>query len=758
MSESIGLGDTQAAESSSIDDTPMATLVAERYELLGLVGRGGMGAVYRARDRVLDETVALKMLRRELLGSADAIARFVQEVKLARKVTHPCVARTFDIGEHGADRFLTMEWIDGESLGSRIEREGRLPRAEALRVVVGICDGVEAAHAAAVVHRDLKPDNVLLARDGRVVVTDFGIARPATGTSRTEGIVGTPAYMAPDQIEGGKLDARTDVYAIGEILYELLTGERAWTGDNPFVVVLAKMRDAPPDPGAKGAASPELAAITRRCMERAPNDRYADVRTLREALREAARAPEPSSPAPPRAASRDGRPALSLAVRPFRNAAAGDSDDLARGLAEDVLDTLSTAPGLRVRSAPDSELDSRSLGRELSVDVVLEGTLRRVGEETRFSARVISVADGFHVWAHRFVTPHADLLGVADDAANAIARALAAHVSTPRRAAVDPIALDCYLRGRDLMRRSWYTIGGEASGAIALFDEALARVPDDPTFLATTAMAYTRSSRGGSVDVATASAMRAIELAPHLPDPWLALALVKGTAGDTMSAIPPAAEAHRRGPSLAGPLAFFGGLFDEIGPPEVARRYLERAAETDPSSGAVLVPLLRTLFFAGDHEELRRRVASGADAHNYPILGGFCSRLAIWTGDETWLLDTSSSQVKKWPLTAMLADALEHRQVHGESLRNIRELRRNGVRFWRFACQLAAETTAACKDPQAFDWLQESLDNGLHDLVWMDRCPALGSLRGDPRFAPMHAIVRERADALRAAAAREGHA
>ncbi len=756
MSESIGLGDTLAADSRSGDDTPMATLVAERYELLGLVGRGGMGAVYRARDRVLDETVALKMLRRELLGSADAIARFVQEVKLARKVTHPSVARTFDIGEHGADRFLTMEWIDGESLGSRIEREGRLPRTEALRIALGICDGVEAAHAAAIVHRDLKPDNVMLARDGRVVVTDFGIARPATGTSRTEGIVGTPAYMAPEQIEGGKLDARTDVYAIGEILYEMLTGERAWSGDNPFVVVLAKMRDAPPDPRTKGDASPELAEITRRCMERAPGDRYADVRAVRDALRDVARAPQPSSPAPLRPAPRDVRPALSLAVRPFRSGTADDPDDLARGLAEDVLDTLSTAPGLRVRAAPDSELDSRSLGRELGVDVVLEGTLRRVGEETRLAARVISVADGFHVWARRFVTPHTDLLGVADDAANAIAEALAAHVATPRRAAVDPIALDCYLRGRDLMRRSWYTVGAEASGAIALFEEALARVPDDPTFLATTAMAYTRSPRGHRVEAATARAMRAIELAPHLPDPWFALALVRAAAGDTMNAIPAAAEAHRKGPSLAGPLAFFGGLFDEVGPIESARHYLERAAETDPSSGAVLVPLLRTLFFLGEHDELRRRLAASADVHNYPIVGGFCTRLAIWSGDPSWLPETSA--VKKWPLTAMLADALEHRRVRDETFLAVRELRANGTRFWRFACQLAAETSAACDDLRAFDWLQESVDVGLYDVVWMDRCPALGSLRSDPRFATIHAIVRDRADALREAAAREGHA
>jgi serine/threonine-protein kinase len=224
-----------------------------------------------------------------------------------------------------------------------------------------------------------------------------------------------------------------------------------------------------------------------------------------------------------------------------------------------------------------------------------------------------------------------------------------------------------------------------------------------------------------------------------------------------MAAIPAAAEAHRKGPSLAAPLAFFGGLFDEIGPPEVARRYLERAAETDPSSGFVLVPLLRTLYFLGENDEARRRVAASADAHNFPIVGALCTRLSIWSGDRSWLPSTGLDQIANWPLTAMLSDVVEHGGVRAETLAGVRELRVRGNRFWRFACQLASETLAASGDPQAFDWLQASLDVGLHDLVWMDRCPSLDRLRGDPRFAPMHSVVRERAEALRAALAREGH-
>ena len=224
------------------------TVLAGRYELLGLLGVGGMGAVYRAHDRELDEEVALKMLRPAFLASAGALARFRREVKIARRVTHRNVARTFDIGQDGTSRFLTMELIDGPSLGRRLEDGGALGVEEALRVAREICDGLEAAHAVGVVHRDLKPDNVLLA-DDRVVVTDFGIARIDRGDGGATGaaIVGTPAYMAPEQVLGQPADARADLYALGLVLFEMLVGRRAFDGDTPLGVAAARLVEPPPD-------------------------------------------------------------------------------------------------------------------------------------------------------------------------------------------------------------------------------------------------------------------------------------------------------------------------------------------------------------------------------------------------------------------------------------------------------------------------------------------------------------------------------
>src|SRR5262249_37071176 len=197
-------------------------------EMVGWRGVGGMGRVYRAIDRELGETVALKLLLKELVNSEAMVDRFRQEVRLARKVTHRNVARTFDIGEHGGEKFLTMELVGGESLSRVLARRGALPEVEALAVARQICDGIAAAHGVGIVHRDLKPDNVLVEEGGRIVITDFGIARsdrPDASSPTVGGAIGTPAYMAPEQVEGSaSVDGRADVYAFGAMLFEMVTG------------------------------------------------------------------------------------------------------------------------------------------------------------------------------------------------------------------------------------------------------------------------------------------------------------------------------------------------------------------------------------------------------------------------------------------------------------------------------------------------------------------------------------------------------
>ncbi|MCA9631687.1 MAG: protein kinase [Myxococcales bacterium] len=269
------------------------TVLANRYELRGLLGSGGMGTVYLASDLDLEEDVALKLLRREALDTPGALERFRREVKLARRVTHPNVSRTYDIASHEDDFFITMEYVAGQTLASR-GASTRFTPPQVAAIAVEICKGLEAAHQAGVIHRDLKPQNIMLERPSgprraRVVIMDFGIAQAAqvsAGQLTTMGqLVGTPAYMAPEQLSGLAVDPRADLYALGVMLFELLTGQLPWSGDSPISTALARLRTEAPDPRLIDEEIPaELAELTNRCLAREASARPDSALEVLEAL------------------------------------------------------------------------------------------------------------------------------------------------------------------------------------------------------------------------------------------------------------------------------------------------------------------------------------------------------------------------------------------------------------------------------------------------------------------------------------------
>lgn len=280
---------TDASAAPSRDDPPpRSTSLAGRYAILSLLGGGGMGRVYLARDTELDEIVAVKVLQREMLDEPSALALLRKEVKLARRVTHPNVARTFDIDIHEGQRFITMEYVEGESLAS-VLRRGPLPVATFLEIARSLCDGLVAAHAAGVVHRDLKPSNLILVKapDGeRVKLIDFGIARVEWEETRITNMgapLGTPGYMSPEQESGGQIDARSDLFAVGAILYECLVGEPP-----PPVPSGLWGRNQAQDRSARSAwkALPEnFRVVIEKAMAPAPDDRFQDARALAQAIR-----------------------------------------------------------------------------------------------------------------------------------------------------------------------------------------------------------------------------------------------------------------------------------------------------------------------------------------------------------------------------------------------------------------------------------------------------------------------------------------
>jgi serine/threonine-protein kinase len=771
---------TLAAEGIASTTTPSGAtpaLVGGRYTILGLVGVGGMGSVYRARDAELDEVVALKVLRKELVETPGMLERFRQEVKLARRVTHRNIARTFDIGEHEGEKFLTMEYVDGESL-AELCGEGPMPLEKVAGVARDICAGLSAAHAAGVVHRDLKPDNVLVGKDGRLVITDFGIARAVReGDSvvKTNGRpIGTPAYMAPEQVQGGDVDARADVYALGAMLYELLTGERAWPGDSAFAVAAARLVQLPPDPRRKNADIPDdVAALVLRCMAKDPDQRFASAEEVARALDAAMaaaslppvnRPPHRPSARPPAEATKN------VAVLPFRNQGPAEDEYIADGLTDDLIDALSMTRGLRVQARgavmrfKAGDRDPREIGRQLDVQVVVDGSVRKSGGKLRVNARLVSVADGFQLWAKRFDRPEAEFLAVGDEAANAIAEALTLVRDLPaREAPTDPLAIDLYLRARHAYHAGWAM---NVDVAVRLFEEALARAPDDPQILAGHALALMRrfsfDPRGTEADGkrAKAAAERALQKVPTLGEARMALANHALITGDGVACARAVREALAVSPGSADVHDMRGRLLGEVGSPADALASLSTAIKLQPSNLRARGDAMRMHALLGDYapvDDLVARAAGEAGTEGVVIV--LAARLALWKRDVEMLRRIEETTKDLQYAFKSAVGELVAVGVSGNITPALADLGKTwgkvthgAVRRSAFFQQLAAEVAAyAGLDDAALDAIEAGDRLGLIDISWLDRCPLLDRLRDSPRFAEARRGIAARASAVLAA-------
>ncbi|MGA7852430.1 MAG: serine/threonine-protein kinase [Candidatus Acidiferrales bacterium] len=285
----------------NLSSTALAAL-SQRYEILASAGHGSMGNVYKARDRETGETVALKLLKPEIASDQAMMDRFKNELLFARKITHKNVCRVYEFNRLGVVAYTSMEFVEGESLRSVLNRFGGLPQRKAVDLALQICSGLKEAHAQGIVHRDLKPENVMIDAQGNVKIMDFGIARSMeAGTRLTGSMVGTPAYMAPEQVAGKPVDYRTDIYSLGLMLYEMFTGSPAFRADNPVAVALKQMREEPPLPREVEPNVPVSAErIILKCLEKEPERRFQTVADLESALQSPV--PMTSSQAPARAA------------------------------------------------------------------------------------------------------------------------------------------------------------------------------------------------------------------------------------------------------------------------------------------------------------------------------------------------------------------------------------------------------------------------------------------------------------------------
>jgi serine/threonine protein kinase/tetratricopeptide (TPR) repeat protein len=566
------------------------------YQITGPLGTGGMGEVYRAKDLRLGREVAVKVLPQGVASSPDRLARFEREARTVAGLNHPNVVTLFSVEEEDGIRFLTMELVEGQTL-STLVTTGGLPLSRLLDLSIPLTDALVAAHERGVIHRDLKPGNVMVTREGRVKVLDFGLAKmageEAPPTEQTlaatvdspisgEGqVLGTVPYMPPEQLRGERVDARSDLFALGIILYELSTGRRPFTGDSSVEISSSILRDTPePLTHVRADLPPDLERIVSRCLEKNPRERIQsalDVSNELRRLRTLIERGESEMPASDRVAS--------IAVLPFVNRSRDEEDEyFSDGLADELLNVLSKIKGLRVSARTSSFQfkgktdDIATIGRKLNVATVLEGSVRMAGNRVRISVQLVKVSDGYHLWSERYDRQIEDIFQVQDEIAIAIAGALKVKLlgeeqaAMAKRPTLNVEAYQFYLKGRHHWQK-W--TAEELQKARGCFERAIALDPK-------CALAYF-----GLADVFAVESM--VSTPPREAWPKAKAALTKALALD---------EALAEAWTLTG-VFYMSYEWNQ----SAARTALMRALEVDPLLGHAYAVLAQVEMFSGRSDD-----------------------------------------------------------------------------------------------------------------------------------------------------------
>ena len=397
------------------------------YEILAPLGAGGMGEVYRARDKKLDRDVAIKVLPQSVAADPDTRARFEREAKAVAALSHPNILSIFDFGAEAGIAYAVMELLEGESLRGKLDT-GPITQKQAVDYALQVARGLSAAHGKGIVHRDLKPENLFVTRDGHLKILDFGLAKrvdtgaemsgpTCSGQTEPGTIMGTAGYMSPEQVKGLPVDHRSDIFSFGTILYELLSGKRAFKRETNAETMAAIMRDEPPELSESGRnISPALDRIVKHCLEKDRDHRFQSARDIAFNLVEQSSSPVLSGAreaAPIRNADDSGAARTEegfwVAVLPFKYTGTNaDLTALVEGLTEDIVTGLSRFSYLRViaRSSTsryaNESVDVRTAGKELGARYVMEGNLRQAGGKLRLAVQLVDAVSGAHLWAENY--------------------------------------------------------------------------------------------------------------------------------------------------------------------------------------------------------------------------------------------------------------------------------------------------------------------------------------------------------------------
>jgi non-specific serine/threonine protein kinase len=715
------------------------------YDILKPLGSGGMGVVFEAEDSKLGRRVAVKFLPKELAGDPQSLERFQREARAASALNHPNICTVFAIDQHDGDHFIVMELLEGESLAVRLARQ-RYEIGELVDAAIQIADALESAHAKGIVHRDIKPANVFANPRGQVKILDFGLAKIEQTRARSDAsahaethlttagtAMGTVSYMSPEQARGQLTDARTDLFSVGTLLYQMATGVLPFAGDTTATVFDAILnRDpAPPSDVVPGLPA-EFGRILDKALEKDRTLRYqtaAELKTdlirLKRDLESGRRRAAPDSGATAAADT------ASVAVLYFENLSGVKEDEYFRdGITEDIITELSKIRGLRIFPRAtvlvyrDKSVTPQQVGRELSASYVLGGSLRRAGNRLRITTQLMDARTNFPLWSERYDRQMEDVFELQDEIARKIAEALRVTLTPQEQAelAAKPTdnlqAYDLYLRGKSYARR-WTR--QDLEFARQMFDNAVSLDSGFALAYAATANVcalhhYLYGRDPAWMERAQAAAERATALGPGLPEVAVAQAWVLYAGGHLEDAVNIVKQAIGRKPDCEGGYYLLGRALFSMGRYQELADLAEKAIEASGEDYNVFSPIQNALGALGKTDALRnmrQRRTQAIESHLRKVPEDVRARMMLGID---------------YAIAGRTEDAM--REVNIATLLRPDE----AMVLYNAACAYCTMD----KIPDAISALRKSWEAGYRDAVWTRRDPDLVKLHGHPEFERLY--------------------
>ena len=752
----------------------MVGLTVSHYRIVEQLGAGGMGVVYKAEDTRLGRSVALKFLPEHLAHDRLALERFQREARAASALNHPHICTIHDIDEADGRPFIAMELLEGEPLRARLAQT-RLAMPALVDIGIQLADALEAAHAKGIVHRDIKPENIFVTTRGTAKLLDFGIAKLVTEQAAVAGAVtatrvgtgpvavGTVAYMSPEQVRGEALDARTDLFSLGVVLYEMATGTQPFRGTTSGAVLGEILTKAPTAPVKFNPHVPaDIERVVNKLLEKDRELRYQSARDVRVDLERVRRALTQTATASRPSATEQ----ASIVVLPFENLSPDpDNAFFADGLTEEIIADLSKIRALRVISRTSAMMfkgvrkSAPAIANELGVAHVLEGSVRRAGNSLRITAQLIDAASDAHLWAEKYTGTLDDVFDLQEQLSRRIVEALKGALTPDeeRRLAARPLAdvraLDCYLRAMQQIR-TFRKAGLDQ--ALELTNRALEVVGDRALLHATQALIHWQYLNAGveptwdTLRAADASADRALELDAELSAGFLA----KGCVAYTRGRLEDAAVYCGRAAQLDGnsdALSFLGYVNALADRTDSARAYGDQAIASDP-----LNPWARCLramceMVCGDLTLALDQFRTGAArTPDDPMLLAFQAVALTYAGNVEQALGQFRRLREPFPWIQIWSSALTgDRNALCTAAAGLEPYAEKDKEIsWNLADCFAA----VGETEQALRWLGNAVELGfVNHRFFSTRDPFLAPLRNDPRFEAVMAKAREKQRALQAA-------